>query len=216
MRWLAGIALSTFALGFIAEPAFGQRSDSPPQSSAPAPNCELHIWVQKEFFARGHLPQLFPLDVTGRVKKYDDLTTLLKDYLGPKTQYDIVKSVDVAKALGLSNYRVIYEDALDAGTDIRMKRRRIASGAPCYAEFRTLTELYEKTSISRMLYSGFLFRQFEGDRLVINFLSQRAANMRAFPPKSSAEEEVARDDVRFAFRQNLERYLAGTLAKLKH
>jgi hypothetical protein len=63
--------------------------------------------------------------------------------------------------------------------------------------------------IAAAIYSWFVFRQFDGDRILFEHNIAKATQTDAFPPKSEAEVDAARADAIKAFRANLRRFLSS-------
>jgi hypothetical protein len=186
-------------------------------------SCELHIFVEPGFAARGHFATFGPggVNVVGRLTPYEDVEARLREYLAPETQSGIIAAADVPRSLGLTGYEVIAEpikllEPPEPGLTIKtwMEKMRhgprlSASSTPCYAEIRVISQLYEKTALHRMIYSWFVFRQFDGDRILFEHNIAKATQTDAFPPKSEAEVDAARADAIKAFRANLRRFLSS-------
>lgn len=185
--------------------------------------CELHVWINKTFVARGHFGRL-ALGTPGAIelylKPYENVEGLLREYLDPAIQAELIAATNVPQILGLRGYEVVLEPPIDptprnSGSDFQSLPRLSSSQAPCYAELRVISTMYEKTALSRMFYSWFVFRQFNGPRMVFAYNAARATQVGPFPPKGLEEATAARADVRRAFVANLRRFLAsGKFKKL--
>jgi hypothetical protein len=197
-----------------------------PQVTAP---CELHIIVGQAFVARGHFARVGPgAAISGYLKPYEDVEAMLREYLAPEIQAEVIRAAGVPSVLGLTGYQVIVEPPLplpppdpavtikDFMAKVRMGPRLSESRAPCYAEIRVISQMYEKTALSRMIYSWLVFRQFDGDRILFEHNTAKATQVDSFPAKTAADEAAARADARKAFRANLLRFLSsGKFNKLR-
>jgi hypothetical protein len=210
MNAIKSLALLAFAL-LLSLPASARQVEQP---------CELHVFVDKAFSARGHFAS-FPLGpdgIAGHLTPYADVEALLREYLDPEIQAGIIRAADLPGLLKLDNYRLVVEPPIElsAAPSIVTRRtdpRLLASAPPCYAEFRVITQMYEKTALSRMLYSWLIFRQFDGDRIVLAYDTAKATQVGAFPPKKPEEAAAARTDIQNAFRANLLRFFESSRFK---
>lgn len=223
---IAALAL-TGALALAISSAAGAQAATDTAAGA----CELHIWPSENYIGIntgllsgfgivGALADSAAHD--GRVRTVKDL---MKDYLGPDIQVEELEKADVAGTLGLAGYRVIIEDALPGadegkknpeikaylkGIDKKIKagQRVGTSTAPCYAELITTHIFYHKAMMyGSNLFTGYVFREFDGAKQLGSYAGQVKNPLEEFPPKEEAMIDEAKAELRGAYALNFPEYV---------
>ena len=190
--------------------------------------CELHVWPTENYL--GVKMGLFSgfgiigaaIDQAGHAKGVRTVKDLMRDYLGPQVQLEELEKLDYLAKLGLdaSEYRVIVEEPTPWNEDlkgnkelkaqvkamnakIKKGQRLTESDNPCYAELITTHIFYHKAMMyGSNLFTGWHFRQFEGDTVVTQGKGQVKNPLEEFPPKDETMVETAKIELRDAYSKD--------------
>ena len=202
---------------------------SPAAEVAP---CELHVWPTENYLGlnTGFLVGLGPIgvlaDVAGHANRVKTVKDLMADYLGPAVQVSELNRIGIANTLKLPGYRIILEpptpfnedlathpeikaraDALNA--QFKAKQRLTTSTSKCYAELITTHIFYYKAAMyGSNLFTGWIFRDF-GDRTLLekSATGQVKNPLENFPPKTAADVEAAKIELRDAYSKDFVEYV---------
>lgn len=196
------------------------------QDVSQATSCELHIWPSEdhEGAQRGLLMGFgfigAAADASMHAGKNRTIKASMRDYLSPEAQVEELRAADAARALGLSDYRIVVEQPISskeaAKADATLKQRRNAmraslnrsgrlsdSSAPCYAELIGTRLYYQKVPLyGSQLYTGWTLRDFGRNGAAKPMVSKGQVRNppRDFPPKTPDMVAAAQSGLREAYR----------------
>lgn len=224
MIW-SGLAAGTMLL---AVPAAAQDAAS---AAAPAA-CELHVWPTENYLgiqtgllsgfgALGAVADIAAHD--GRVRTVKDL---MRDYLGPEVQLAELDKAGLVATLGLTGeWIVVIEEptpwseefkqrpelkarAKAINAKIKAGQRLTDSTNPCYAELVTTHIFYHKAMMyGSNLFTGWVFREFDGAKVKLKAQGQVKNPLEEFPPKSEELVEAAQAELRDAYAKDFAEYV---------
>lgn len=218
----------------LAAPAAAQDAEPAP---APAP-CELHVWPTENYLgiqtgllsgfgALGAVADIAAHD--GRVRTVKDL---MRDYLGPEVQLAELDKAGLVSRLGLTGeWVVVIEEptpwseefkerpelkarAKAINARIKAGKRLTESTNPCYAELVTTHIFYHKAMMyGSNLFTGWVFREFDGAKVKVKAQGQVKNPLEAFPPKSEELVETAKVELRDAYAKDFAEYVEKKLVR---
>jgi hypothetical protein len=226
----SGVAAETAtAAPAAAEPVAAQTA----ATAAPVSECELHVWPTENYLGVsmgllsgfGLVGALADQEVNkGKVRTVKDL---MREYLGPEVQLEELNRMDMLKTLKLpENYRIVIEEPTPFNEDlknnpelkakvkamnatIKAKKRLSASQSKCYAELITTHIFYHKAMMyGSNLFTGWIYRDFK-DKAVApaNFTGQVKNPLEDFPPKTPADVDKAKIELRDAYSKDFLEYV---------
>lgn len=201
--------------------------------AAPAPECELHVWPTENYLGvkMGLLSGFgivgAVIDQAGHAKGVRTVKDLMRDYLGPEVQLAELEKLGYMTKLGLpaGKYRVIVEkptpfneDLKDNPTlkaEVKALNQRIKDGkrltdstAPCYAELVTTHIFYHKAMMyGSNLFTGWMWRTFDGAKLTGEGKGQVKNPLEEFPPKDETKVELAKAELRDAYAKDFNEWV---------
>jgi hypothetical protein len=229
----AGFGLLVGAL-LVSAPVAAQEAAAPVTAAA----CELHVWPTENYIgiqmgllsgfgALGAVADMAAHD--GRVKTVKDL---MRDYLGPEVQMSELEKAGFVKTLGLSGeWRVIVEkptpwneefkehpelkaEAKAMNAAIKAGKRLTTSTSPCYAELVTTHIFYHKAMMyGSNLFTGWVFREFDGARVKVKGQGQVKNPLEEFPPKAEDKVSAAQAELRDAYTKDFVEYAAKKIVR---
>jgi len=202
--------------------------DMAEQEEAATPACELHVWPTENYL--GVKMGLFSgfglvgaaIDQAGHAKGVQTVKDLMREYLGPEVQLDELGKLDYMSQLKLSpdEYSVIVHEPTPFNEDVKKDKAlkaevkafnaKLKSGErvsdstnPCYAELITTHIFYHKAMMyGSNLFTGWQFRQFDGDKLLVSGVGQVKNPLENFPPKDETMVEAAQIELRDAYAKD--------------
>ncbi|MEZ5680709.1 MAG: hypothetical protein R3E14_05370 [Erythrobacter sp.] len=204
-----------------------------PAAEVAAPECELHVWPTENYL--GVKMGLFSgfgivgalADQAGHAKGVRTVKDLMREYLGPEVQMEELQKLDYLAKLGLdaSKYEVIIEkptpwnedlkDNPELKAEVKALNKKIKDGQritdstnQCYAELVTTHIFYHKAMMyGSNLFTGWIWRQFDGAKLVSEGKGQVKNPLEDFPPKEEAMVEPAKVELRDAFAKDFDEWV---------
>ncbi len=189
------------------------------------PPCELHVWPTENYLGvkMGLLSGFGVVgvlaDQAANKKGVTTVKDLMREYLGPEIQLGELAKLDYVTKLGLApaDYAVTVheptpwnEDLKDNPTlkaQVKELNRKLKNGErltesanPCYAELITTHIFYHKAMMyGSNLFTGWAFRKFEGDKIIVQGDGQVKNPLEEFPPKDETMVEAAKAELRDAY-----------------
>lgn len=205
------------------EPASPQFKTGPDGS-----RCELRIWPIENYFTdmSGLLSAIpvfgFAVDQGARKNRSKAIRSLMGEFLGPETQIDLLRKQEVAKTLGLEDYKVIVEEAFPSdearkkSKELQKKRKaRFAllkegkrltnSQSSCYAELAITAIVYRKTvQFDSNMFIIWSYKYYGDSPYVQKEFSANSGGVPAgllkhFPPTAESDVEPAKQELRTQF-----------------
>lgn len=213
--------------------AMPRASQSKSMTTMPVSGCELHIWPTQNYIGV-NIGLLSGFGIVGgladqsahknRVRTVKDL---MADYLGPNIQMQELDKLKVVDVLKLQGYQIILEPPTPFNEDIKKdpqlkaraaamnariknKQRLSATTKPCYAELITTHIFYHKAMMyGSNLFTGWIYRQFDGGPLATKTVSGQVKNpLEQFPPKTAKDVAAAKLELRDAYAKDFVEYVA--------
>ncbi|MEO9635996.1 MAG: hypothetical protein ABJF89_12370 [Parasphingorhabdus sp.] len=201
--------------------------------------CELHVWPTENYIGI-NMGLLSGFGVVGVLAdqevnkgKVATVKDLMEDYLGPRVQLEQLDQLEFTKLLKLEGYKVIVEDPSPSHDDakkdpeikakakamnktIKAKQRLTDSKAPCYAELFTTHIFYHKAMMyGSNLFTGWIFREFDGEKQTKVGKGQVKNPLENFPPKTEDMIAPAKLELRDAYSKNFPEYVEKKVFKVK-
>jgi len=193
--------------------------------------CELHVWPTENYLGInmgllsgfgivGALADQAAHD--GRVKT---VKGLMAEYLGPDVQMEELNKIGIAQTLKLDGYQIILEEPTPFNEDLKKdpelkaktkamnarikgKQRLSDSTAPCYAELVTTHIFYHKAMMyGSNLFTGWIYREFDGQKETMVGKGQVKNPLENFPPKTEDMIEPAKLELRDAYAKDFSEYV---------
>ncbi|WP_164118664.1 hypothetical protein [Sphingorhabdus sp. Alg239-R122] len=204
-----------------------------------AAQCELHVWPSYNYlgFNSGLLSGFGPIgalaDMEAHKGKVATVKDLMADYLGPDIQMAELNKVGITETLNLEGYNVIVQDPFPSADEakedpeikaqlkainkrVKDKKRLTDSDADCYAELVTTHIFYHKAMMyGSNLFTGFLYREFKGDKQGFVGKGQVKNPLEEFPPKSEDMVDAAKLELRDAYSKDFTEYVEKKVMKKK-
>lgn len=201
--------------------------------------CELHVWPTENYLGikMGLLSGFGALGALADMESNKDKVTtikgLMEDYLGPRVQMEELEKLAFTEKLKLDGYKVIVQEPSPSHEDtkkdpeikakakamnktIKAKQRLTDSTAPCYAELFTTHIFYHKAMMyGSNLFTGWIFREFEGDKQTKVGKGQVKNPLEYFPPKVEEDIEKAKVELRDAYAKDFAEYVEKKVFKVK-
>lgn len=201
--------------------------------------CELHVWPTENYLGikMGLLSGFGALgalaDMESNKGKVTTIKGLMEDYLGPRVQMEELEKLAFTEKLKLDGYKVIVQEPSPSHEDtkkdpeikaqakamnktIKAKQRLTDSTAPCYAELFTTHIFYHKAMMyGSNLFTGWIFREFEGDKQTKLGKGQVKNPLEYFPPKVEEDIEKAKVELRDAYSKDFAEYVEKKVFKVK-
>lgn len=226
------ILLTAFAATAAAAPVAAQDASSPTstefKTGPDGSRCELHIWPIDEYTTDmwGLLSAIplvgFSIDQGSTKNRRQAIQSLMREYLSPEIQIDLLRKQGVAKALGLTGYEIIVEEAfpsreaLKQSKELREKRKKrfallkagkrlTDSQSSCYAELGITTVAYrDTTQLKSNMFIGWSYRYYGASpnlqsEIVLNSGGVPDGSLSFFPATTEADVERARNEVQHQF-----------------
>ncbi|GAA4049265.1 hypothetical protein [Parerythrobacter jejuensis] len=220
------------------EAAVEQSAPTSPFANRTEGSCELHIWPTENYLGV-KMGLLSGFGIVGaladQAANKDKVTTvkdLMRDYLGPEVQLTELEKLGLHDRLGLSDdYRVVIHDPTPWNEDLKgnpelkaqvkatnkkIKRgeRLTDSTNPCYAELITTHIFYHKAMMyGSNLFTGWVFREADGDTIVNKGRGQVKNPLEEFPPKDESMIEAAKLELRDAYSKDFAEYVEKKVKK---
>jgi len=196
------------------------------KTAADGSACELHVWPTENYIGiNTGLLSGFGIvgalaDQASHKNRVATVKDLMEDYLGPRVQLEELEKLSFTEKLKLGGYKVIIEEPSpsheDAKADpevkakakamnktIKAKKRLTDSTAPCYAELFTTHIFYHKAMMyGSNLFTGWIYRDFDGDTQTKVGKGQVKNPLEYFPPKTEDMIEEAKIEMRDAYSKN--------------
>lgn len=195
--------------------------------------CELHVWPTENYL--GVKMGLFSgfgligaaIDQAGHAKGVRTVKDLMRDYLGPQVQLSELDRLEYIKMLRLdpAKYEVIVQDPTPWNEDlkdnpqlkakVKETNRKLKSGErltdsknSCYAELVTTHIFYHKAMMyGSNLFTGWVFREYDGARITRDGRGQVKNPLEHFPPKDETMIEAAQIELRDAYSKDFAEYV---------
>jgi len=166
----------------------------------------------------------------GKVATVKDL---MADYLGPDIQMEELNKIGINQTLNLDGYKIIVRDPFPSADEakgnpeikaqlkalnrrIKDKKRLSDSDTECYAELVTTHIFYHKAMMyGSNLFTGFLYREFDGAKQGFVGKGQVKNPLEEFPPKSEEMVETAKLELRDAYSKDFTEYVEKKVMKKK-
>ncbi len=201
--------------------------------------CELHVWPTENYIGinTGLLSGLGIVgalaDQAAHKNRVATVKDLMKDYLGPDVQMEELNKLGINETLKLDGYKIIVQEPTpfneDAKKDpelkakikamnktIKDKKRLTDSTAPCYAELTTTHIFYHKAMMyGSNLFTGWIYREFDGDMQTKIGKGQVKNPLEYFPPKTEEDIEKAQIELRDAYAKDFAEYVEKKVFKKK-
>lgn len=201
--------------------------------------CELHVWPTENYIGiNTGLLSGFGIvgalaDQASHKNRVATVKDLMKDYLGPDVQMEELNKLGINETLKLDGYKIIVQDPTpfneDAKKDpelkakikamnktIKAKQRLTDSTAPCYAELTTTHIFYHKAMMyGSNLFTGWVYREFDGDTQTKVGKGQVKNPLEYFPPKTEEDIEKAQIELRDAYSKDFTEYVEKKVFKVR-
>lgn len=201
--------------------------------------CELHVWPTENYIGiNTGLLSGFGIvgalaDQAAHKNRVATVKDLMKDYLGPEVQMEELNKLGINETLKLDGYKIIVQEPTpfneDAKKDpelkakikamnktIKDKKRLTDSTAPCYAELTTTHIFYHKAMMyGSNLFTGWIYREFDGDTQTKIGKGQVKNPLEYFPPKTEEDIEKAQIELRDAYAKDFAEYVEKKVFKEK-
>lgn len=201
--------------------------------------CELHVWPTENYIGinTGLLSGLGIVgalaDQAAHKNRVATVKDLMKDYLGPDVQMEELNKLGINETLKLDGYKIIVQEPTpfneDAKKDpelkakikamnktIKDKKRLTDSTAPCYAELTTTHIFYHKAMMyGSNLFTGWIYREFDGDTQTKIGKGQVKNPLEYFPPKTEDDIKKAQIELRDAYAKDFAEYVEKKVFKKK-
>lgn len=196
--------------------------------------CELHVWPTENYL--GVKMGLFSgfgligaaIDQAGHAKGVRTVKDLMRDYLGPQVQLNELEKAEYIKLLGLDpeKYAVTVQqptpwnedlkDNPELKAEVKAFNKKLKGGErltdsknSCYAELVTTHIFYHKAMMyGSNLFTGWVFREFDGARIAREGTGQVKNPLEHFPPKDETMIEAAQSELRDAYSKDFAEYVA--------
>jgi len=232
-----GLMVGAMALGVpaiaqdAAEPAANAAMEA--TTAAEAKPCELHVWPTENYIGiKMGLMSGFGLvgaaiDQAGHKKGVATVKDLMREYLGPEVQLSELDRLEYVSMLGLDPAK--YDVVLQAPTpwnedlknnpelkaEVKALNKKIKAGEritestnPCYAELITTHIFYHKAMMyGSNLFTGWVFREFDGKKITREGTGQVKNPLENFPPKDETMIEAAQIELRDAYAKDFAEYV---------
>jgi hypothetical protein len=201
-------------------------------TAAPSPRCELHVWPTHNYLGV-NMGLLSGFGMVGAVadmavheNKVKTVKELMADYLGPDIQMAELDKIGIIKTLKLQDYRIVMEEPTPFNEDlkkdpalkakvkamnarIKAKQRLSDSTHDCYAELITTHIFYHKAMMyGSNLFTGWIYREFGDKPLATKVSTGQVKNpLEVFPPKTPADVETAKAELRDAYSRDFVEYV---------
>lgn len=195
--------------------------------------CELHVWPTENYLGvKMGLLSGFGIvgalaDQAAHKKGVTTVKDLMREYLGPEIQLNELEKLDYMTQLGLSadEYEVILQaptpwnedlkDNPELKAEVKAINKKIKRGEritdstnPCYAELITTHIFYHKAMMyGSNLFTGWVFRKYDGDTVVIEGKGQVKNPLENFPPKEEAMVDAAKVELRDAYAKDFTEWI---------
>jgi len=226
------ILLTAFAGTVAAAPVAAQDAAAPDEAAIrtgpDGARCELHIWPIDEYTtdmwgALSAIPLIgFSIDQGSTKNRRQAIQSLMREYLSPEIQIDLIRKRGGANALGLIGYEIIVEEAfpsreaLKESKELREKRKKrfallkagkrlTDSQSSCYAELGITTVAYRDIpQFKSNMFIGWSYRYYGASptllsEIVLNSGGVPDGSLSLFPPQTDADAEGARNEVQSQF-----------------
>ncbi|WP_422344364.1 hypothetical protein [Parasphingorhabdus sp.] len=201
--------------------------------------CELHVWPTENYIGiNTGLLSGFGIvgalaDQAAHKNRVATVKDLMKDYLGPEVQMEELNKLGINETLKLDGYKIIVQEPTpfneDAKNDpelkakikamnktVKDKKRLTDSTAPCYAELTTTHIFYHKAMMyGSNLFTGWIYREFDGDKQTKVGKGQVKNPLEYFPPKTEEDIEKAQIELRDAYAKDFAEYVEKKVFKQK-
>ena len=195
-----------------------------------ATQCELHVFPTEVFTVADNTQSYATTSggIAGAaigdllsVKDPVAIENLLKSTLTAETQNGLLAALNLNERLVLKEYKIVFHsptidsNALEIANDQSLKEsqkikkifyqmqygpRLSNSQTSCYAELRVNSIYYEKTPLTKKLYSWFIFRKFgSGVAPTSTFNRSTSTSLNSFLPSNDQEIEGSKAQLRDAF-----------------
>ena len=212
-----GMLFSMWALALCGASAAQAQQQQAPVSATTATPCEIHVWptagLNSMFYGWTH-----GSTVNGSAKGRKGYPEIPKDPLSPATQIASLVGMDLGALLDHPGAKVVLHDQpLDRRDARGNPGRHSDSSASCYVELITDTAFYEEAVFSnRSLRTLFMLREFDGvGPATYTFTTWQESGLLAFPPADASQMQNALDEVKSAFRSDLEQF-TNAARKARH
>ena len=202
-------------------------------AEAAAKPCELHVWPTENYLGikMGLLSGFgaigAAIDHAGHKKGVTTVKDLMREYLGPEVQMSELENLDYVAVLGLDldKYEVILQQPTpwneelkgnpELKAEVKAFNKKLKGGDrvsdsnnPCYAELVTTHIFYHKAMMyGSNLFTGWVFREFDGDRITRTGNGQVKNPLENFPPKDETMVEAAQIELRDAYAKDFTEYV---------
>lgn len=196
-----GSVIATLLLTSAASLA-AQDSSSPAPGTAASAACELHIWPSSPVRSSSNNYFVMRSIVDGAVQGRDGYKKLPDNILSEEAQMRTLGEVNIADALKLPGYAVVFHETALPSRVIRTTPGRLAPDTPpCYAELVTDDVFYQQDAIDgRFLKAIFRFRQFDGGTTPSrSFGTFSQIRLTLFPPAAPEQLDAALEEFRVAY-----------------
>jgi hypothetical protein len=226
------IFLTAFAGTVAAAPVAAQDASLPavtaPKKGPDGSRCELHVWPIDEYTtdmwgALSAIPLVgFSLDQGSTKNRRQAIQSLMREYLSPEIQIDLLRKQGGANALGLIGYEIIVEEAfpsreaLKESKELREKRKKrfallkagkrlTDSQSSCYAELGITTVAYRDIpQLKSNMFIGWSYRYYGASptlqsEIVLNSGGVPDGSLSFFLPTTEVDVERARNEVQYQF-----------------
>ncbi|GAB5487862.1 MAG: hypothetical protein Pars2KO_14320 [Parasphingorhabdus sp.] len=209
------------------------------KTAADGSACELHVWPTENYIGikMGLLSGFGVVgalaDMEANKGKVTTIKDLMEDYLGPRVQMEELEKLAFTEKLKLDGFKVIVQEPSPSHEDakkdpevkakakamnktIKAKQRLTDSTAPCYAELFTTHIFYHKAMMyGSNLFTGWIFREFDGDKQIKVGKGQVKNPLEYFPPKVEEDVEKAKVELRDAYSKDFTEYVEKKVFKVK-
>ncbi|TNE48123.1 MAG: hypothetical protein EP341_08910 [Sphingomonadales bacterium] len=217
----------------LAEEPVGSPEAVEPATTMQTKPCELHVWPTENYL--GVKMGLFSgfglvgavIDQAGHAKGVTTVKDLMRDYLGPEVQMTELDRIEFLTVLGLDpeKYAIIVQeptpwneelkDNPELKAEVKAFNKKLKgterlsdSTNPCYAELVTTHIFYHKAMMyGSNLFTGWVYREFDGSRITRKGTGQVKNPLEVFPPKEEAMIEDAQAELRDAYSKDFIEYV---------
>jgi hypothetical protein len=226
------VLLAVVAATAAATPLTAQDASAPDsaefKTSPDDSRCELHIWPIDNYTTdmSGLLSAIpvfgFAIDQGKTKNRRQAIQDLMREYLSPQIQVDLLSGQGVANALGLAGYEIIVEKAYPSAEDLKQSKelraerkvrfaafkrgtRQVESASDCYAELAVTVVAYRDTvQLKSNMFVGWSYRYFGASPTAQYKFSDYSGgvpsgSLNAFPPATEADVEPARNEMQSQF-----------------
>ncbi len=192
----------------------------PVSAQAQESDCELHVWPTTQFGAVFHganvsIGTYGPFVSSLMLTPMQDVARRLGESIDPTAQTDAITALDLGSSNRFQGYRLVLHEAPVTpkygnwiAKDVGEGARDSTSKSSCYAELHIVFITLFRTALSKMIQTGFLFREFGSSQsMTFKAVDAGSTGAPAFETNGEEKSTEAKASVRAALQENLRIFL---------